>query len=79
MLFNEGPVPVGTYQVVEEGSDIWVYDRSRDIAARLPSPGVIEFFDPLWSPDGQRIVYAAARAMRKCHMGFVAREKRPDL
>src|ERR1700730_116563 len=39
--------------------DIWVYDWVRDTLTRLTFGGESNF-SPVWTPDGQRIVYAAA-------------------
>jgi len=47
--------------VVESGgSDVWIYDLEREILTRLTfDPAVDE--DPLWTPDGQRIVFDSGR------------------
>ena len=37
--------------------DIWVYDLARHVRDRLTSAPGMEVF-PLWSPDGQSIVYS---------------------
>ena len=42
--------------LVEDGSaDVWIYDRERDALARLTQKG--DCGDPLWSPDGSRVIY----------------------
>ena len=40
-------------------SDIWVYDRERDTLTRITFAGNTNL-DPVWTPDGQRIVYASS-------------------
>jgi serine/threonine-protein kinase len=40
-------------------ADLWTYDAARDALTRLTvDPGVHR--DPVWTPDGQRLVYAAS-------------------
>ena len=40
--------------------DVWTYDAARDASTRLTvDPGVDR--NPVWTPDGRRLVYAAAR------------------
>jgi eukaryotic-like serine/threonine-protein kinase len=39
-------------------SDIWEYDWERDTLTRITFAGVTNI-DPIWTPDGQRIVYAS--------------------
>ena len=40
--------------------DVWTYDAARDALTRLTSdPGVNR--NPVWTPDGQRLVYASSR------------------
>ncbi len=42
--------------IVENGgADLWIYDRERDALARLTHEGACG--DPLWSPDGNRVIY----------------------
>ena len=42
--------------VVENGgADLWIYNRERDALARLTHEGACG--DPLWSPDGTRVIY----------------------
>jgi eukaryotic-like serine/threonine-protein kinase len=45
----------------EGRSDIWVYDWTRSTLARVTSEGANEEF-PVWTPDGQRIVYRTYRS-----------------
>src|SRR5436309_443133 len=41
-------------------TDVWTYDAARDALTRLTSdPGVDR--NPVWTPDGQRLVYASSR------------------
>jgi eukaryotic-like serine/threonine-protein kinase len=42
-----------------DGSDIWVYEWERDTLTRLTFKGDANG-RPVWTPDGQRIVYASA-------------------
>jgi serine/threonine-protein kinase len=42
------------------GSKIWIYDWQRDVMSRLTDEMGDER-DPLWSPDGQRIVFSSDR------------------
>ena len=44
----------------EAGSDIWLHDLVRGTEARLTSTQGIDAA-PLWSPDGERIVFASTR------------------
>jgi Tol biopolymer transport system component len=39
-------------------SDIWLYELGREVATRF-SFGKLSEFAPLWSPDGEQIVYSA--------------------
>jgi Tol biopolymer transport system component len=42
--------------LVENGSaDVWIYDRERDALARLTQKE--DCGDPLWSPNGSRVIY----------------------
>jgi len=44
-----------------DGGDIWIYDLDRGVFSRLTfHPGLD--YEPLWTPDGQRIVFASDRA-----------------
>ena len=45
--------------ISDEGSaDIWVYDLQRDVLTRLTFGGH-DYADPIWTPDGQYVVFAA--------------------
>jgi serine/threonine-protein kinase len=44
-----------------QARDVWVYDWERETMSRLTSDGANDS-DPLWSPDGRRIVFASRRA-----------------
>jgi Tol biopolymer transport system component len=39
-------------------SDVWVYDPQRDAMTRLTFGGAYDF--PIWSPDGQYVVFSSA-------------------
>jgi Tol biopolymer transport system component/predicted RNase H-related nuclease YkuK (DUF458 family) len=47
--------PDGRSIVVQEANEIWVYDAERGTRLRLTSTGGT---DPVWTPDGQRVVFA---------------------
>jgi len=47
--------PNGRFIAVQESNEIWVYDSERGTRSRLTSTGGT---DPLWTPDGQRVVFA---------------------
>jgi len=47
--------------VVElDGSDVWIYDLEREILTRLTFDPATDHF-PVWTPDGQRIVFDSGR------------------
>ena len=48
-------------EIREGTSDIWVYDWARDTLTRLTSDPV-RAMEPVWTPDGRRIVFASPRA-----------------
>jgi serine/threonine-protein kinase len=41
-----------------QNQDLWVFDAARGTAARLTSEPTEEF-NPVWSPDGQRVLYGS--------------------
>ncbi len=43
----------------EPPSLAWLFDVARRVQTRLPMPGMRSVENPLWSPDGTRLVYAA--------------------
>ena len=46
---------------ISEGRDVWTYDLRRGVLSRLTfDPGAD--LDPLWTPDGQRIVFRSNRS-----------------
>ncbi len=48
--------------VVESGgSDVWIYDLEREILTRLTFDPAVDSF-PVWTPDGQRIIFDSGRA-----------------
>ena len=46
---------IATTIVENASADLWVYDRERDALTRLTQAG--DCGDPLWSPDGNRVIY----------------------
>jgi serine/threonine protein kinase/Tol biopolymer transport system component len=47
--------------MVGAGADVWVYEWERDVFARLiPDPG--NHGNPVWTPDGRRIVFGSTPA-----------------
>jgi serine/threonine-protein kinase len=44
-----------TTLVENASADLWIYDRERDALTRLTQAG--DCGDPLWSPDGNRVIY----------------------
>ena len=48
--------------VVENASaDLWIYNRERDALTRLTQKG--DCGDPLWSPDGNHVIYATPASL----------------
>jgi serine/threonine-protein kinase len=47
------------FGIEEDDPQIWIYDLSRDTLTRLTFQGKPNV-DPIWTPDGQRIVYKGA-------------------
>ena len=45
----------------QANSDVWIYDLARNIRTRLTFDPAIDLA-PVWTPDGQRIVFASGRA-----------------
>jgi eukaryotic-like serine/threonine-protein kinase len=48
------------YATMDEGRDIWLYDRARSFIAPVTHGGAADF-DPIWTPDGQHLVYMSER------------------
>lgn len=46
---------IATTIVENASADLWIYDRERDALTRLTQAG--DCGDPLWSPDGSRVIY----------------------
>jgi serine/threonine-protein kinase len=44
------------------GRDVWIYDLEREIPTRLTFDSAEDQY-PLWTPDGQRIVFGSSRAV----------------
>ena len=48
--------------LVENGSaDLWIYNRERDALTRLTQTG--NSADPLWAPDGNRVIYTSTHRL----------------
>jgi Tol biopolymer transport system component len=45
---------------LDEGRDIWLYDRARSFVAPVTNGGAADF-DPVWTPDGRRVIYMSER------------------
>jgi Tol biopolymer transport system component len=52
--------PDGTKAVVRQGVDIWIHDLQRGTRSRLSPPNT-KNFNPMWSPDGKRIILSSTR------------------
>jgi serine/threonine protein kinase/Tol biopolymer transport system component len=65
VAFNPGLSPDGRFvalsRSVNGNTDIWRLDIDRNVLARFTSEAVPEIY-PIWSPDGQRIVYSSPTA-----------------
>jgi Tol biopolymer transport system component len=46
--------------IVNQQSDIWVYESNRDFLSRLTAHQSLDV-DPVWTPDGRRIAFRSAR------------------
>jgi eukaryotic-like serine/threonine-protein kinase len=46
---------IATTIVENASADLWIYNRERDALTRLTQAG--DCGDPLWSPDGNRVIY----------------------
>ena len=45
---------------MDEGRDVWLYDRTRSFAT-LATSGEAAEFDPVWTPDSRRVIYLTER------------------
>jgi serine/threonine-protein kinase len=48
------------FQGEDRNSDVWIYEPGRDIFTRLTF-GEAGDFNPLWTPDGRRVIYTSER------------------
>ena len=46
--------------ISDQENDVWIHDVSRGTTTRLTTDGNVDTM-PIWSPDGQRIVFASGR------------------
>jgi hypothetical protein len=60
------------YTKLDEGRDIWLYDRTRSLAMQVTRNDAADF-DPVWTVDGQRLVYISE------HGAFQLYYRRTDL
>ena len=60
--------------VENAGADLWIYDRARDALTRLTNTG--DCTDPLWSPDGNRVIYSG-NGLKASLLAMVADGSRP--
>ncbi len=52
---------VDAYDPVRDTSDIWVYDTASGVGTKFVSGTQAHEVNPVWSPDGSRIVFASDR------------------
>ena len=45
---------------LDEGRDVWLYDRARSFMTPVTIGGAADF-DPIWTPDGRRLIYMSER------------------
>jgi len=57
-------VAADIYDAVHDTSDIWVYDASSGIGTKFVSGTQAHENNPVWSPDGARIVFSSDRKAR---------------
>ncbi len=50
------------------GMDVWVYDLDRESLTKLTFSG--DNFSPIWSPDGNRVVFGRVEASTVSHTVF---------
>jgi len=58
---NPSLSPDGGRVAVWAGQDIWIYDLARSTTTRLTFDPALDV-SPLWTPDGERVVFASNRA-----------------
>ena len=51
---------VAVYRMVNGNSDVWLFETARDVRQRFTTNPAREF-DPVWAPDGSRIVFGSTR------------------
>lgn len=52
--------PDGARAAVAQGPDVWIYDFQRGTRSRLASQGLAG--DPVWTPDGKRIIFESDKS-----------------
>jgi Tol biopolymer transport system component len=61
-LSPDGRRVAGFLREPDESGDLWLIDVNRDVASRFTFRHEATVLNPIWSPDGNRIVYGAQSA-----------------
>jgi Tol biopolymer transport system component len=80
---DEKKLAIDRFDTAGQNTDVWVLELARGTASRLTFSPQLEMV-PVWSPDGERIVYASLREGRwriyhKASSGAGQEEKMPDV
>ena len=76
-LSPNGRIVANGIQSVEKDRDIWVFDVERGTPTRLTFGGFND--NPIWSPDGTRVVYAARQGKAGLYSVVVDGSGKPEL